>query len=309
MQKVRIVVELDPPREPDLNRYLDAARRLQQAGVDAITIADNALAQARVSSQAAAFLLKERLDMPVVVHISARDRNLLAQQSTIFGLYALGVRDLLIVSGDSMKVGDHPQGKAVFETNSLGLMEHLQKLRQGLDFFNRPLKEPVQLHFGGALNIRQNHAVTLQRLMQKYERGATFFFTQPVYDVADIAMIATLRDDVIFPSDVPVYLGLMPIISYDNARFIQSIPGVRLSERTIETFQSLSGEEARQFGVQQACHLAQTAYTRFGFRYFYLVTPYLRASLTAALASCLRNYVQEQQQLFSKKALINHETY
>lgn len=295
MPHVRIVVELDPPREPDLNRYLEAARRLQRAGVDAITIADNALAQARVSGQAAAFLLKERLDMPVVVHISARDRNLLAQQSTIFALYALGIRDLLIVSGDSMKVGDHPQGKAVFETNSLGLMERVQRLREGIDFFDRPLKEPVHLHFGGALNIRQNHAVTLQRLIQKYERGATFFFTQPIYDDRDLETIASIRDDAIFPKDVPIYLGLMPIISYENARFVQTIPGVRLNESVIEAFQTLSGEEARQFGVQKACHLAQTAYARYGFRYFYLVTPYLRASLTAALASCLRNYVQEQQ--------------
>ncbi|MBE3594868.1 MAG: methylenetetrahydrofolate reductase [Candidatus Carbobacillus altaicus] len=316
MQRVHIVVELDPPREPDLNRYLDAARRLQAAGVDAITIADNALAQSRVAALAASFLLKERLDMPVIVHISARDRNLLAQQSTIFGLYAQGVRDLLIVSGDSMKVGDHPTGKGVFETDSLGLMERVKRLRAGVDFFDRPLKEPVHLRFGGALNLRKQHDVMLKRLMKKYECGAEYFFSQPVYDEESMKNIATIRDNETFPTSLPVYLGLMPIISYDNARFIQTIPGVHLSQSVVESFQSLTGDDARQFGVQHACTLAKIAYSRYGFRHFYFVTPYLRASLTAALTVCLRTYAEEHSrekhrpiidQTHDKTVLINHE--
>lgn len=280
-----VVVELDTPRAPDFTRYRKAAARLRSTGVTHVTIADNSLSHARVSNVAAAFVLKNEFGLEPIVHLNCRDRNLLAQQSTVFGLIALGIRHFLLISGDALALGDNPSGKAVFETDSLGLMERFQRLEAGVDFFGRTLDEPLDVCYGGAINLGRRSPAHLQRMQAKIARGARYFFSQPVFAEEDLLRLAEAQDKV--GQTAAVYVGMMPLISAASARFLSRVPGVFVPERVIRSLEPFEGEAAITAGLAYAESLVQTAMA-YGLRRFYLITPFLRASTTAHLVRRIR---------------------
>ncbi|MBT9281953.1 methylenetetrahydrofolate reductase [Hydrogenibacillus schlegelii] len=276
-----VVVELDPPRAPAFDRYLQAARRLQAAGVTHITIADNSLAHARLSNVVAAVLLRQAFGLSPIVHLNSRDRNLLAQQSTVLGLFAAGVRHFLLISGDALALGDHPDGKAVYETDSLGLMERFRGLQAGVDFFGRPLEGPLDVCYGGALNLGRTLGPHLRRLAAKADRGARFFFTQPIFDPADLERLLEAR--ALLGGRGTLYIGIMPLISAASARFLAGVPGMNVPSDVVRALEPYTGEAAIEAGLAQAEALIERAF-ELGWTRFYLITPYLRASTTARLA-------------------------
>ncbi|WP_051430765.1 methylenetetrahydrofolate reductase [Thermicanus aegyptius] len=274
-----IVVELDPPKNPDLSRYLRGAHALKEAGADAITIADNSLSHSRVANMAVAKRLQDEVGIEGIVHINCRDRNLLAQQSYLLGLHVLGITNLLIVTGDPVKMGDMPQTKSLFELNSIGLMEKVKKMNEGILFTGVKQEERTHFLYGGALASGKNHIPHRGRMMKKVEAGARFFFTQPVYSQEAIEALGKFSREM--NPEIPVFLGIMPIVSHKNALFLKGVPGIFIPDEHVELFSGKEGKEAEQVGIELADSLIQ--YGKKWFNGFYLITPYLRYSITAEL--------------------------
>src|SRR5690606_12868737 len=181
-----VIVEYDPPRDLDLTRFLHGATRLKEAGADAITLADNSMATARMSNMALGAILKSRGIEPLV-HITCRDRNLIGQQSHLMGLYALGIDQVLVVTGDPTRIGDLPGASSVYDVSSFDLLRMVKRLDEGIALSGKPLKPRARLVVGAAFSPHvRNREVAVRRLEKKVEAGADFVMTQPVYDAETI---------------------------------------------------------------------------------------------------------------------------
>src|SRR4029453_10666257 len=133
-----ISVEIDPPRSVRIERTLEAARLLQDAGVDVVNVSDSAMARVRMGALAVAFGIQHDLDLECIVHVTTRDRNLMALESELLGAHALGIRNILALTGDPPRVGDYPTGTGVWDVDSIGLIEVLARLNRGEDHGGAP---------------------------------------------------------------------------------------------------------------------------------------------------------------------------
>jgi methionine synthase I (cobalamin-dependent)/5,10-methylenetetrahydrofolate reductase len=227
-----VSVELLPPRTPDMAPLLAAARALQAAGADAVNLPDGPRASARISNIAAAAILQRETGLDAVVHFCCRDRNLLGMQSDLLGAAALGVRDLLVVTGDPPYQGNYPEVTAVFDVDSIGLCNIVDQLNHGLDLGGNPLGTQTAFCYGAAWN----HAALdprreRERFDWKRRAGVDFFITQPVFDVEQF-----LRALAELPRErPPILAGVWPLRSLRNAEFLHSeVPGVHLPVAVLE---------------------------------------------------------------------------
>ena len=180
-----ISVEIDPPRSVRIERTIEAARLLQAAGVDVVNISDSAMARVRMGAMAVAFGIQHDLDLECVVHFTTRDRNLMALESELLGAHALGVRNILALTGDPPRVGDYPTGTGVWDVDSIGLVEILARLNRGEDEAGSPIGEPAGFTIACALDPTAADAATeWDRLERKLAAGAHLVMTQPLYDLA-----------------------------------------------------------------------------------------------------------------------------
>lgn len=282
--EISLVVELDPPKNPALTRYLEGAHALKEAGADAITIADNSLAHSRIANMAVAKRVQDEVGIDTIVHVNCRDRNLLALQSHLLGLHVLGINNLLIVTGDAMGLGDMPNGKSFFEVNSIGLMEKVKGLNDGILFTGMRQEEKTDFLYGGALTPGKYHLPHKERTKKKMEAGARFFFTQPVYSKQAVEELAQFSRTL--SSEPSIFLGIMPLVSYKNARFLQGVPGIFIPDETVAYMEGKEGKEAERAGIELALDLIRFAKDHF--TGFYLITPYLRYGITAELVRRIR---------------------
>lgn len=265
-----IIVEFDPPRDLDADSFLEGCCELHEAGADAITLADNSLATVRMSNMALGALMKSRFGIDPLLHLACRDRNLIGQQSHLMGLHALGIDQILVITGDPSRFGDLPGASSVFDVTSFDLIRMVKQLNEGVSFSGRPLKQKAQFIVGAAFNpnVRQMDAA-IARLEKKVEAGADFIMTQPVYDAESIKLVYESTKHI----GIPVFIGVMPLTSSRNAEFLHNeVPGIKLSAEALERMKRVQGEEARQEGIQIAKELLDTAV-----RYFpgiYLITPF-----------------------------------
>lgn len=290
-----IIVEFDPPRDLDADSFLEGCCELHRAGADAITLADNSLATVRMSNMALGALMKSRHGIEPLLHIACRDRNLIGQQSHLMGLHALGIDQILVITGDPSRFGDLPGATSVFDVTSFDLIRMVKQLNEGVSFAGRPLKQKAQFIVGAAFNpnVRQMDAA-IARLEKKVEAGADYIMTQPVYDAESIKLVYEATKHI----DIPVFLGIMPLTSSRNAEFLHNeVPGIKLSPEALERMKRVQqGEAARQEGIQMAKELLDTA-----IRYFngiYLITPFHYSSMTAELVQ----YVRQQSALLKVQA-------
>ncbi|NGQ94806.1 bifunctional homocysteine S-methyltransferase/methylenetetrahydrofolate reductase [Brevibacillus sp. SYP-B805] len=265
-----VIVEFDPPKDLDIDDFLHGCCELHQAGVDAITMADNSLANVRMSNMALGAILKSRYGIDPLVHIACRDRNLIGQQSHLMGLHALGIDQVLVVTGDPSRFGDLPGASSVFDVTSFDLIRMIKQLNEGISFSGRPLKQKAQFTVGAAFNphVRKIEAA-VDRLKRKVEAGADFVMTQPVYDAETIRLIHDATKGI----GIPVFIGIMPLTSWRNAEFLHNeVPGIKLSPSALARMRNLQGEAGRQEGLAMAKELLDEAV-----RYFngiYLITPF-----------------------------------
>ena len=255
-----ISVEIDPPRSVRIERTIEAARLLKAAGVDVVNVSDSAMARVRMGALAVAFGIQHDLDLECVVHVTTRDRNLMALESDLLGAHALGVRDILALTGDPPRVGDYPAGTGVWDVDSIGLVEILARLNRGEDAAGSPIGQPAGFTIACALDpTAADTATEWDRLERKLAAGAHLVMTQPLYDEIQVeAMLAEANRRFGaggFP--VPVLLGVLPLQSARHAEFLHNeVPGITIPEATRSALRN-AGDRAAEVGLEMALSLLE----------------------------------------------------
>lgn len=283
--KFVVSVEVNPPLGLDNAKSIETARMLKDAGVDVINIADGPRASVRMSNLASAVMVQREVGMEVILHVCCRDRNLLGLQSDLLGAHALGVRNLVIITGDPPKMGDYPDATAVYDVDSIGLLGIVANLNRGIDPAGKSMDEPTRFWVAtGAEPAALDYDRELQRLERKAAAGADFVMTQPVYDPKTIERF--LND--IRHLDLKVLLGLLPLASDRNAKFIhENIPGMRIPDEYRRRMDAVGGGPAgRAEGVKIAQEALLAARDRI--HGAYIMPPLGRYEMAPAILECLR---------------------
>ncbi len=235
-----VSVELTPPRGAQIDALVEYARTLKIRGVDLVNIPDSPHASARMSAWAAALLVQQQTGVETILHYACRDRHLLGMQSDLLGAHSMGVRNILVVTGEPPKVGDYPDATSAPDVDSIGLANVVTRLNGGSDVGGQPIGSPTAFHVGvavnpGALNLEEE----LRRFAYKVEAGAEFAITQPVFDAAEFgAFVERIRHH-----GIPIIAGIMPLESARHAEFMANeIPGVRVPEALVERMRRADGE-------------------------------------------------------------------
>ncbi len=221
-----VSVEVNPEPGLDPSRALRAAAMLQRAGCDVINIADGPRAVARMSNLALALRARQEVGIDVILHVCCRDRNLLGLHSDLLGSWVLGIRNLVIITGDPPKMGDYPAATAVFDLDSVGLLHMVDSLNHGIDPAGRALSDRTSFLVAcGAEPAAHDYDHELRRLAEKKRAGAEFIMTQPVYDPA---VLRRFLDDT-RSLGLPILVGLCPLASTRNAEFLHNeVPGMQI---------------------------------------------------------------------------------
>jgi methionine synthase / methylenetetrahydrofolate reductase(NADPH) len=235
-------VELVPPRGFQTEPIVDRARRLKAGGVDVITVPDGQRAGARLSALALALLIEQQAGIETVLHYACRDHNLIGIQSDLLGAHAIGLRNLLLITGDPGRVGDYPDATAVFDVDSIGLTNVVSRLNHGSDIGGQAIGAPTAFHIGVSINpAAHNLDEELRRFEYKVEAGAEFVITRPVFDVAAFERLLKRIEH----ARLPVIAGVFPFESARNAEFMANeVPGVRVPEPLIDRMRAADGAEA-----------------------------------------------------------------
>ncbi len=246
-------VEVLPPKGVDAKKTLDSIRLLKEAGVDGVNIPDGARAQSRMSAIATAVLVEQQIGIESVLHYCCRDRNLLGMMSDLLGAAALGLRNILVITGDPPKMGPYPDATAVFDIDSIGLTNMVNKLNHGLDLGNNPIGEPTAFCIGvgvnpGAINLDEE----IKRFEWKVEAGAQYAITQPVFDTGQLRDFLKRIEHV----RIPIIAGIWPLVSFRNAEFLHNeVPGVRVTPSIMDRMReasAISKEAGREEGLKIA---------------------------------------------------------
>jgi homocysteine S-methyltransferase len=237
-----IGVELLPPRGFEAEPAIQRARELRRYGVDVVNIPDGQRAGARLSALSLAVLIEQQASIEPLLHYSCRDRNLLGIQSDLLGAHAMGIRNLLLITGDPGRVGDYPDATAVFDVDSIGLTNVVARLNHGSDMGGQPIGAPTGFHIGVSANpAASNLDEELRRFDYKVEAGAEFVVTRPVFDL--VAFERFLRR--IEHARLPVIAGIFPFESARNAEFMANeVPGIRVPDALMERMRRADGQTA-----------------------------------------------------------------
>lgn len=240
--KFVISVEVDPPKGPDISSIMKSIRKFKGMGVDAINVSDNPMAQLRMSPAPFAYLIKRDLGLEVILHITCRDRNVLGLQSDLLGYSAMGLDNVLILTGDPPSLGDYPFATGVYDVNSKGLISIINSLNSGMDFLNNPLNRPTNFFVGmGASSCPDSIERELRIVEEKIERGAHFIQTQPVFDIECFRKFY----EELKKFGVPVIAGLMPITGVSQMEFlINEVPGIKIPDEIVKRIESSVPKEA-----------------------------------------------------------------
>jgi homocysteine S-methyltransferase len=221
-----VSVELIPPRGFQSDALIEQARQLRIHGVDLVNIPDGPRASARMSALAGALLVQQHAGIETILHYACRDRNLLGMQSDLLGAHSMGVRNVLLITGDPPSEGDYPDATAVFDVDSIGLTNVVARLNRGLDIGGQPIGPPTAFHIGVAANpAALDLEEEIRRFEYKVEAGAEFAVTQPIFDPE--ALTTFLRR--IAGVRIPIVAGIMPFDSLRHAEYMANeVPGVRV---------------------------------------------------------------------------------
>ncbi|MCR6595936.1 bifunctional homocysteine S-methyltransferase/methylenetetrahydrofolate reductase [Bacillus halotolerans] len=295
-EKRSIIVELDPPKKLSFDKFLSAAAELKEAGIDALTLADNSLATPRISNVACGALVKQQLDMRSLVHITCRDRNIIGLQSHLMGLDTLGLHDVLAITGDPSKIGDFPGATSVYDLTSFDLIRLIKQFNEGLSLSGKPLGKKTNFSVAAAFNPNVRHLdKAVKRLEKKIDCGADYFISQPVYSEQQLVDIHNETKHL----KTPIYIGVMPLTSSRNAEFIHNeIPGIKLSDSIREKMARAGEDKEKQKaeGLAIARSLLDTACELFNG--IYLITPFLRSDLTSELTSYIKQKDEQRQNIY-----------
>ena len=253
-----VSVEMDPPRGAEPGRFLDRVRDLADAGIRFVNVADGPRATARMSAIAFAALLERGGEVETILHYQCRDRNLIGIQADLLGAHALGIRNLLAVTGDPPKLGDYPHATPVFDVDSVGLVRILGGLNHGLDLAGNPLGAALPFHIGvGANPAAADPETEMGKFEKKAEAGAQYCLTQPVYETG---LLERFVNDV-RGYGIPVLAGVLPLVSSRNAEFLHNeVPGMSVPRSVRSRLAAApTRQAAREVGVSVARDMVAAA--------------------------------------------------
>lgn len=236
-----ITAELEPPKGTSITKFIQKAH-LVKDWVHSVNVTDNQRAMLRLSSASGCALLKN-LGIDPVFQVTSRDRNRLAIQSDLLGINALGVRNVLAISGDYPTLGDHPGAKIVYDVDSVHILEIITMMNKGLDMRNHALDGATDIFPGAVFNSNTDLIEPqLFKIKLKIEQGARFFQTQIIYDVEKFKEFLDLFPEFgISRENIYILAGILPLRSAKNARFIHNnVPGIHIPEWMIEKLDSAS---------------------------------------------------------------------
>jgi homocysteine S-methyltransferase len=242
-------VELLPPKGADPGKIIVAARKLKAAGIDCINIPDGPRAMARMNPLSLAILFEQDPGIEPIIHYTCRDKNLLGMQSDILGAHAVGVRNVLAVTGDPPKLGNYPDATAVYDVDAIGLVKMIKNLNRGLDIVGNPIQGQTAIHIGvganpGALNLDEE----IRRFALKVEAGAEFCMTQPIFELDRFETFLKRIE----PFRIPILVGILPLASFRSAEFLHNeVPGMQVPQDIRDRLKA-AGEGARPIGIEIA---------------------------------------------------------
>ena len=271
-----IAVELDPPMDADLTKFVQGAYDLKESGADVITIADCPVGRVRMDSSLLACKLEREVGVEALPHLTCRDRNINATKALLLGLYAEGIKNILLVTGDPVPSAERDEVKAVYQFNSRKLATFVASLGETI------LPEPF--HMFGALNVNaRNFDIQLQLAQEKERIGMTGFLTQPLLSPRAVENLKRAREEL----NGYILAGLFPPVSARNARFMDSeVNGIRVSPEIIEQYEDLDREESERLAVSLMTQFAREAEPYVNG--YYLMTPFSRTALIQRIIGSIR---------------------
>jgi homocysteine S-methyltransferase len=259
-QEFVVSVEIDPPKGLNPRKTLAGAHLLKEAGVDFINIADSPMARVRMSALTLCYLIQNQAGVETILHFTTRDRNLMGLQSDLIGAHALGVRNIIALTGDPPSLGDYPNATPVYDVDSIGLVRVIKSFNQGVDAAGASIGQMASFTVAVAADpTRPDLVEEARRLNRKIEAGADLVMTQPVFDIAVWTDFLHIYEEMFGPIEIPVLLGILPLQSHRHAEFLHNeVPGITLTEHA-RTRMRLAGSEGRREGVMLAQELLQSA--------------------------------------------------
>jgi len=241
------MVEIVPPKGIDIRKEIEGAKFVKSVGVDAVNIPDSPRASARMSNQALSLLMQRAVDIEAILHYTCRDRNVLGIQSDLLGAAATGIRNLICITGDPPKMGNYPDATAVFDVDSIGLVNIVHNLNRGLDLGGNPIGAGTGFVIGvGANPGLPDLDEEIKRFEYKVQAGAEYVVTQPVFDLA--LLESFLRRIEHFR--IPVVAGIWPLVSARNAEFMKNELRVSVPDEILHRMtKAATPEAARAEGV------------------------------------------------------------
>ena len=242
-------MEIDPPRGVDSDSVIGAAKNFISSGGDAVNISDIPMARLRMAALPLAAAIRRGTGIEVILHVTARDRNLIAIQSDILGAHTLGIRNVLALRGDPPSIGDYPFATGVYDVTSEGIVSIVSAFSQGVDRLGVNIDMPADYYVGVAVNQNAgNFERELVRLEGKIAAGAAFVQTQPVFDIEKLKKLAESLD-----GRVKLIAGLMILASERHAEFIHNeVPGIAIPDDIRKRIRGLSGKKGRECGLEIA---------------------------------------------------------
>lgn len=283
-----ISVELDPPKGLNPTKILEGAALLQEEGVDCINIADSPMARVRMGCIALARLIQDHLGIETIIHFTTRDRNLMALQSELLGAHALGIRNILALTGDPLRVGDYPNTTGVWNVDSVGLISVIRGLNEGRDAAGSSIGAQASFHIGMALNLNMTDEQTeqeIEKYWRKISAGAHFIMTQPIYELAPLLRFL----ERVGKPPIPMLLGCIPLHSSRHAEYLHNeVPGITIPD-DVRARMRAAGEQGPEEGLKLAQELLAAA--RNMVQGVYLMPSYQRYDVVGRLTRMLRSTV------------------
>lgn len=248
-------VEIDPPRGLNPTKALQGAAMLKEIGVDCINIADSPLAKVRMDCIALAVMIQQQVGLETIIHFTTRDRNLMALQSQLIGAHALGIRNVLALTGDPPRMGDYPNATAVYDIDSIGLIQIIKRLNEGRDWAGTSIGTNADFIVACALDMTwaNSDPNEMDRFHRKLEAGADWVMTQPIYDAAVLREFLQKYGDKYGRVEKPILLGVLPLMSSKHAEFLHNeVPGITLTDEARRRM-----KDAGERGVEEGIRLAQ----------------------------------------------------
>lgn len=252
-------VELLPPQGVNPEKIISSSIQLRDAGIDAVNIPDGPRASARMSAIMTAVMIEQRAEIETVLHYTCRDRNLLGMQSDMLGAHAIGLRNLLIVTGDPPKMGSYPNATGVFDVDAIGLTNMVHRLNGGVDLGGRSIGQPTAISLGVGVNpVHRDFEYEMKRFRYKVEAGAEWAITQPVFDLQAMWRFLEYIDRQNLK--IPIIAGVWPLLSYRNAVFMNNeVPGVVIPDDIMRRMQKVeTPEDGKKVGVEIAAEMVET---------------------------------------------------